>query len=119
MLGRFLKRQDAFGEPVTINYRGEATYNTMWGAFWTIVEKVFILVVAILGLIDLLAYKDPSVTQVSHFVLFFINQKQAKETSKGLQRKFFNRINFPPYAFTIYYRKKLVHRSVSKNKHCR
>ena len=56
---------------------------------------------------------------INNFVLFFINQKQAKETSKGLQRKFFNRINFPPYAFTIYYRKKLVHRSVSKNNHCR
>ena len=48
---------------MSINYKGESTYNTLWGAFLSISEKLFILVVAVLGLLDLFAYKDPSITQ--------------------------------------------------------
>ena len=59
----FLKGQDVFGHPVTINYRGEDAYNTAWGAFLTIVQKVFILVIAVMGVLDLLAYKDPNIVQ--------------------------------------------------------
>ena len=61
--GAFLKRQDAFGEPVTINYKGDASYNTIFGGTLTLFENFFIIVVAILGLIELMAYKDPNVTQ--------------------------------------------------------
>ena len=61
-LGAFIRRQDAFGEPVTINYKGHASYNTIFGGAITLVEKIFILVVAILGLLDLVNYKDPNVT---------------------------------------------------------
>ena len=64
-LGGLLRRQDAFGEPVTINYRGDKTFTTMLGAVVSFVEKVFILVVAVMGLIDLFTYKDPNITQFS------------------------------------------------------
>ena len=64
-LGGLLRKQDAFGEPVTINYRGDTTFTTMLGAIVSFVEKVFILVVAVMGLIDLYTYKDPNVTQYS------------------------------------------------------
>ena len=59
----FLKGQDVFGHPITINYRGEDAYSTAWGAFLTIVQKVFILVIAVMGVLDLLAHKDPNIVQ--------------------------------------------------------
>ena len=64
-LSGLLRRQDAFGEPVSINYRGETSFTTMLGAIVSFVEKVFILVVAVMSLIDLFTYKDPNITQFS------------------------------------------------------
>ena len=64
---RFLKKQDDYGHPVTINYKGEDKYQTAWGAFLTILQKIFILVVAVFGLVDLFAFKDPNITQFSIF----------------------------------------------------
>ena len=60
---RFLKRQDAFGQPVTLNYRGMDHYKTGWGALLTLVHKSFIFVVAIISILDLLDYRDPNITQ--------------------------------------------------------
>ena len=62
---RFLQKQDSFGEPVSINYRGEVTFTTMVGAIVSIVEKIFILVVGAMGLLDLMTYQDPNITQYS------------------------------------------------------
>ena len=39
----YLVSLDAFGEPVTLNYRGESTFKTAVGAFFTISLRVFIL----------------------------------------------------------------------------
>ena len=66
-IGEFLKRQDAFGQPISINYRGEERYNTVWGAVLTLAQKIFILIVAVIGVIDLFAYKDPNITQFKIF----------------------------------------------------
>ena len=63
----FLKKQDGYGHPVTINYKGENRYQTVWGAFLTLVQKIFILVIAAIGLIDLCTFKDPNITQYSIF----------------------------------------------------
>ena len=64
-LGGLLRKQDAFGEPVSINYRGDTTFTTMLGAIVSFVEKIFILVVAVMGLIDLFTYQDPNITMYS------------------------------------------------------
>ena len=61
-MGDVVRGQDAFGEPVTINYKGGATYNTILGGAVTLVEKIFILVVGVLGLLDLVSYQDPNIT---------------------------------------------------------
>ena len=66
-IGEFLRKQDAFGHAVTINYRGDENYRTMWGAFLTLLQKVFILVVSIGGLIDLFSFKDPKIIQYAMF----------------------------------------------------
>ena len=60
-------KQDAFGHAVTLNYKGEDVYNTEWGAFLTIGQKIFIFVVATIGLLDMYTYKDPNLTQYSIF----------------------------------------------------
>ena len=39
----------------------------MWGALLTIAQKSFILIVAIVGVIDLLNFKDPSIVQYTIF----------------------------------------------------
>ena len=62
-VAEFLRKQDAFGYAVTLNYRGDDMYNTAWGGILTLAQKVFILVVAVMGVIDLFNYKDPNITQ--------------------------------------------------------
>ena len=66
-LGEFVKKQDAFGYAVTLNYKGEDMYKTMWGAILTLAQMTFILVVAVIGVMDLVAFKDPNITQYRIF----------------------------------------------------
>lgn len=56
---------DAFGEAVTVNFKGESSYKTLIGALCTICLNGFILVYTVLALIDVMQYKDPQITQVS------------------------------------------------------
>ena len=62
-----MKKQDAFGHAVTINYRGDEMYKTSWGALLTLTQKIFILVVTMLGVIDLFNYRGPNITQYRIF----------------------------------------------------
>ena len=39
---KYLVSLDAFGEPVTLNYRGESTFKTGLGSFFTVVLRAFI-----------------------------------------------------------------------------
>ena len=61
--GEFMRKQDVFGHAVTLNYRGDEQFRTVWGAFLTVAQRVFILVVAVIGVIDLFNYKDPNIIQ--------------------------------------------------------
>ena len=65
--GKFLKKLDAFGHAVTINYRGDEMYKTVWGAMLTLMQKSFILVVTIIGVFDLFNYREPKITQYTIF----------------------------------------------------
>ena len=56
---------DAFGEPISVNYKGDTSYKTALGALCTIVIKTFILVFTIEQLIALAGYQDPQIVQVS------------------------------------------------------
>ena len=48
---------------MTINFKGEASYNTNIGGIFTIIVRLLILVIGILSLIDLVRYKDPKVVE--------------------------------------------------------
>ena len=55
----WLSQRDTFGEPITINYKGDNRYRTVFGATLTIIENIVFLIVATIGVIDLYNYKDP------------------------------------------------------------
>ena len=50
----YLVSLDVFGEPVTLNYRGESTFKTGIGAFFTIILRAFIFSYGLLELIGVL-----------------------------------------------------------------
>ena len=58
----FVTSFDAFGEPVSINYKGDSTYKTCLGALFTICLKSFVLVFALTQLVALFQFKDPEIT---------------------------------------------------------
>ena len=67
-MGKFLSKIrdfDSFGMAISLNYRGDSLYRTLPGAFLTLIFKVLILVFTILSVLELLAYRNPNVSQVS------------------------------------------------------
>ena len=63
-LWRYIKSFDSFGEPVQLNYDGDATHKTGCGALFSIAIKSFILVFALTETVKLCSYKDPIISQV-------------------------------------------------------
>ena len=55
---------DTFGEPVTVNFKGDSTFKTFIGAFCTICLYGFILAFTTISIIDVMQYRDPQITQV-------------------------------------------------------
>ena len=60
---KYLTSLDAFGEPVTLNYKGESSFKTGVGAFFTIILRAFILSYGLIMLIGVLQYEDPQIAQ--------------------------------------------------------
>ena len=50
---------DAYGEPVSVSYKGDTTYKTQVGAFLTFSMRSFILIFALMGALELFDYKNP------------------------------------------------------------
>ena len=61
----FLKSQDSFGEPVTMNYKGESSYKTLVGAIMSIAIKTFVLAFAVQQIDKVVRYDDADIIQVS------------------------------------------------------
>ena len=59
----YLRSYDSFGEPVSLNYKGDSSYKTLLGAVMTLCLNTFLLVYAADKLLALVKYQDPSVTQ--------------------------------------------------------
>ena len=60
---KYLTSLDAFGEPVTLNFKGESSFKTSVGAFFTIILRAFILSYGLIMLIGVLQYEDPQIAQ--------------------------------------------------------
>ena len=59
----YLVSLDSFGEPISVNYKGETSFKTCLGALATIALKTFVLIYASVMLLELAEYKDPDITQ--------------------------------------------------------
>ena len=58
----WIKGWDAMGHPITVNFRGNDSHQTLCGAMLTIAVKALTLVFAANALFELLAMKEPSIT---------------------------------------------------------
>ena len=48
----YLKSFDSFGEPISLNYKGDSAYSTGLGAFFSIAIQAFILIFAGFSLVE-------------------------------------------------------------------
>ena len=55
----YLKSWDQFGNATTMNYKGDRTYKTSGGAFFSIGIQTFLLVFGLFALMEVMAYQDP------------------------------------------------------------
>ena len=62
-LTSYIRSFDSFGEPVSLNYKGDSSYKTLLGAILTLCLNTFLLVYAADQLLALVKYQDPTVTQ--------------------------------------------------------
>ena len=58
----YLRSYDSFGEPVSLNYKGDSSYKTLLGAVLTLCLNTFLLVYAADQLLALVKYQDPTVS---------------------------------------------------------
>ena len=65
----YFKSYDKFGSNMALNYKGEDSFNTCLGAFFSIILKIFILIFAFYSFIEVWAFEDPQITQVSNTLL--------------------------------------------------
>ena len=56
---------DAFGEPISVNYKGETSHKTAVGALFTLAIKSFLLIFAFQQILTLTSYDDAAITQYS------------------------------------------------------
>ena len=59
----WFKAFDGYGEPVSVTYKGDATYKTPGGALLTFSMRSFMLLFSVFGIFELLSYKNPQVNQ--------------------------------------------------------
>lgn len=64
-VSEFIRSLDSFGEPVGLNYKGESSFKTFYGAFLTLIVRVVIVIVTLQSLLELVDHANPQVTQVS------------------------------------------------------
>ena len=56
---KWLTSFDAYGEPVSVSYKGDTTYKTPVGALLTFSMRSFILIFTLMGALELFDYKNP------------------------------------------------------------
>ena len=61
---RYLNTLDSYGEPVTVNYKGESSHKTLVGACITFAINTLLLAVALISIKKLYYYDDANIIQV-------------------------------------------------------
>ena len=60
--GTFLLRRDILGHKISMNYRGNTSYNTYFGSLISIVIYILVLVQLFEKLFELVDMTDPNIT---------------------------------------------------------
>ena len=81
-LKSFFTSFDVFGEPVSVNYKGESSFRTSPGALFTIMIKAFLLVFVVQGTLSLFNYEDPQVFQYT----IYESRRDGKKVNLGESR---------------------------------
>ena len=63
----FIRSLDKFGEPISLNYKGETSFKTVLGATFSIALNLFIMVYAFGQILVLANYEDP---QISTYTIY-------------------------------------------------
>ena len=63
----FLRKRDVYGAPVSLNYKGKRSFQTIGGAEATILLRILILIYFCKQLIQVIDYDDP---QISSYEVF-------------------------------------------------
>ena len=58
-LKKFVKGQDEFGHKMNLNYQGEESFSTWTGAILSIAYLIFIAIITLLGIVEVMSYRDP------------------------------------------------------------
>ena len=64
--GELIKDQDAFGTPVTVNYKGSDTHKSIFGGVITLVAAAVLLTYLVTGIQRMVARENPDI--VSYFL---------------------------------------------------
>ena len=62
-VSQFIKNLDAFGQPVTVKYNGESSFNTHIGGICTCLIQTFMFAFTLNQVVNLVTYQDPQITQ--------------------------------------------------------
>ena len=62
-LTNYLISWDALGDKISLNYKGDGSYKTGFGAFSTIGIKAFVMTYAIVQILSISNYESPAITQ--------------------------------------------------------
>ena len=79
-VSQFIKNLDAFGQPVTVKYNGESSFNTHIGGICTCLIQTFMFAFTLNQVVNLVTYQDPQITQ---FIGYDIRDEASEEINLG------------------------------------
>ena len=99
----FLTSFDVFGEPISLNYKGDTSFKTIIGAIFSIMIKVFLMIYAGQQLLKLISYEEPKIQIVSQLEFITFNNVQfTKPTPRPVDEEVNLGKNFGHIAFALF-----------------
>ena len=59
---KLLRRQDDLGHPISLTYKGDETYQTVFGGFLTLAVQLITMVLIITAAIEVLSMNEPQIS---------------------------------------------------------
>lgn len=62
-IGGFLKGLDSFGYPISVNYKGEESYNSVLGGIFSVIVLCFTMIQVVMAVKELYLMEDPELAE--------------------------------------------------------